>query len=110
MTTKNIVISGVKHPIENLNLRNVVFERHGMNIGAIKYDVSKERDKKEFQNLCILAGIEFDESELKGTAMRAILSEGKIKAIGHRKFDMFILADDGEEIRTEERCKEKLSN
>lgn len=108
MTTKNIVISNVRHPMENFFLREVIFEEGFNVIGAIKYDLSNQKDMKEYQNICILAGVEFDEGELKGKAMRAIISQGKLEAIGHRKFDMFILVNDGEEIQSETRCRENL--
>lgn len=116
LKTVRIQVLQLAHSIFEKNLREIIFEvtseDSSFQSTGLKYDLSKKEDLERFQKMAWLADVRYYEEEIIGKTLRAIISikngKAKIKALGHRKQDCFIIINGNNEVMTHQKALSKL--
>lgn len=116
LKTVRIQVLQLAHSIFETNLREIIFEvtseDSSFQSTGLKYDLSKKEDLERFQKMAWLADVRYYEEEIIGKTLRAIISikngKAKIKALGHRKQDCFIIINGNNEVMTHQKALSKL--
>ena len=116
LKTVRIQVLQLAHSIFETNLREIIFEvtseDSSFQSTGLKYDLSKKEDLERFQKMAWLADVRYYEEEIIGKTLRAIISikngKAKIKVLGHRKQDCFIIINGNNEVMTHQKALSKL--
>lgn len=110
-----VEILHVAHSVLELNKREVVFRyenafRNTVETIGLKYDLSKDDDRLQFQQIAWLTDVMLYEEELRGKTLRAIIeySNNEIKALGHRHNDCFFIVNGDNEVMSCKKCLQQL--